>query len=110
LSKENGPFHFPGNISTPRYNPYAWTKLANVLYIDQPVGTGFSGGSSPPRNNLEITDQFYQWLKEFYKEFPGLKSKDTFLTGESYAAIYVSAIPHPALTNCLDLVSNKTPR
>ena len=84
--------HFPGNISEPRRNPFAWTKLANVLYIDQPVGTGFSSGSFPPSSNLEVTEQFYQWLKEFYKEFPGLRSKNTFLTGESYAAIYVSTI------------------
>lgn len=89
--------HFPGNSSTPRPNPYAWTKLANVLYVDQPVGTGFSSGSFPPRNNVEITQHFYQWLKEFYREFPDLKSKNTFLTGESYAAIYVSLIGLPPL-------------
>lgn len=103
LSKENGPLRFFGNASTPRRNPYAWTKLANVLYVDQPVGTGFSSGSSP-RNNLEVIEHFHQWLKEFYKEFPGLKSKNTFLTGESYAAIYVSLICLLALINKLPLV------
>lgn len=27
-------------------NPYAWSKLANILFIDQPVGTGYSTTSS----------------------------------------------------------------
>lgn len=102
LSKENGPLHFRGNSSTPRPNSYAWTKLANVLYVDQPVGTGYSTGGSPPRNNSEVTGQFHQWLQKFYQEFPGLKSKNTFLAGESYAAIYVSLICLLALIIGLD--------
>ena len=90
LAKENGPLQFKGNSSTPSYNPYAWTKLANVLYIDQPVGTGFSSGSRLARSNADVTRDFYQWLKVFYGEFPGMKSKNTYLMGESYAGIYVS--------------------
>ena len=101
MAKENGPVYFPGNSSTPQPNPYSWTKLANVLYVDQPVGTGFSGGSNPANNNTEITAQFYNWLKVFYHEFPGLQSKDTYLMGESYAGIYVS------LAALLGLVSLK---
>ena len=90
LVKENGPLFFPGNSSTPKPNPYSWTKLANVLYIDQPVGTGFSSGSDPANDNAEITGDFYNWLKAFYTEFPGLQTKNTYLMGESYAGVYVS--------------------
>ena len=89
VTKENGPLYFSGNDLMPTLNPYSWTKLANVLYIDQPVGTGFSDGSVPARNNAEATQYFYQWLTAFYKEFPGLASKNTYLMGESYAGIYV---------------------
>ena len=89
VTKENGPLHFNGNDSTPTSNPYSLTKLANVLYIDQPVGTGFSDGSSPAKNNAEITQDFFLWLTAFYEEFPGLASKNTYLMGESYAGIYV---------------------
>lgn len=90
LVKENGPLSFPGNSSTPKPNPYSWTKLANVLYIDQPVGTGFSSGSDPANDNAEITGDLYNWLKAFYAEFPGLQAKNTYLMGESYAGVYVS--------------------
>ena len=89
LSGENGPLRFPSNSFFPRRNPYSWTKLANILYIDQPIGTGFSIGRTP-RNNSEVTEQLYQWLKGFYEEFPELRSKNTVLAGESFAAIHVS--------------------
>ncbi len=94
LTKENGPLHFAGNQSTPSANPYSWTKLANVLYIDQPVGTGFAGGSDPATTNGIATQDFSGWLKAFYDVFPGLLSQNTHLTGESYAGIYVSLLAH----------------
>ena len=80
---------FYGNATVPAPNRYSWTKLANVLYIDQPVGTGFSTGSDQATNNAQVTEQFYAWLQAFYAVFPGLKSKKTYLVGESYAGVYV---------------------
>lgn len=97
LTKENGPLFFPGNSSTPKPNVYSWTKLAHVLYIDQPIGTGFSAGSNGADNNAEITQDFYAWLKAFYAQFPGLLSLNTYLMGESYAGIYVSLMCIPGL-------------
>ena len=70
-------------------NRYSWTKFANVLYIDQPVGTGFSTGSNQALNNIQVTEQFYAWLKAFYTHFPWLISKRTYFMGESYAGVYV---------------------
>ncbi|KAI9761163.1 MAG: hypothetical protein M4579_001210 [Chaenotheca gracillima] len=88
VALENGPFVFP-NSTTPSKNPFSWTKLANVLYIDQPVGAGYSFGSDAADNNNEVTDDFFYWLQAFYKIFPDLKAKRTFLAGESYAGTYI---------------------
>lgn len=89
LAKEHGPLQFVGDGSLPTRNPYSFTRLANVLYVDQPVGTGFSDGSVSANDNEEVTQDFYRWLTAFYKEFPRLASLDTYLMGESYAGIYV---------------------
>lgn len=41
LFQENGPCMINDNI-TAVYNPYSWNNISNMLYISQPVGTGFS--------------------------------------------------------------------
>lgn len=41
LSQENGPYKIEANQSL-SLNPYSWNSFANLLYVDQPVGTGWS--------------------------------------------------------------------
>ena len=47
LLKENGPYlveakYLPFGEPYLVKNHFAWNKVANMLYIDNPVGTGFS--------------------------------------------------------------------
>ena len=90
LTGENGPLAFYDNSTAPAFNPNSWTQLANVLYIDQPVGTGFSTGSTEATTNAQVTEDFYAWLTAFYAQFPRLAAMDTYLMGESFAGVNVS--------------------
>ena len=87
----NGPFLFDGDSTDIVRNPNSWTKLGHVLYVDQPVGTGFSTASKPypVKTQERVTDDFYKWLKSFLLNFPHLRSKNVHLIGESYAGIYI---------------------
>ncbi|CAG8078309.1 unnamed protein product [Penicillium olsonii] len=94
LATGNGPFSFDGNSTNLVRNPHSWTQLGNVLYVDQPVGTGLSTASSPypVRDNGQVTENFAAWLHGFFEYFPHLKSQQIHLMGESYAGIYIPYI------------------
>ena len=47
-----------GQVPKVFYNPYSWSQVANVVYLEQPKGVGFSyctGGSKKCRNTDEST-------------------------------------------------------
>lgn len=90
LAYENGPLKFYARSAVPTLNNASWTRLAHVLYIDQPVGTGYSSGDQAAINIADNTYDLFHWLKAFYDRFPNLRNKKTYLMGESYAGIYVS--------------------
>ncbi|KAJ6179366.1 hypothetical protein N7519_009827 [Penicillium mononematosum] len=91
LTTGNGPITFDGNSTQFIRNPHSWTKLGNVLYVDQPVGTGYSTASFPypVKNNDRVTTDFTQWLRGFFEYFPHLQKKQIHLMGESYAGIFI---------------------
>ncbi|KAJ5763812.1 Peptidase S10 serine carboxypeptidase [Penicillium manginii] len=108
MTTGNGPLSFVGNSTDLALNPYSWTKLGHVLYVDQPVGTGFSTASTPypAENNADVTTHFTQWLQSFLDLFPYLKSKNIHLMGESYAGIYIPYIASALLENTNPLSLN----
>lgn len=38
---ENGPFHIRRNL-TLELSEYGWDRAADLIYVDQPINTGFS--------------------------------------------------------------------
>jgi carboxypeptidase D len=62
-----------------------------MLWVDQPVGAGFSKGTSTERNNKDVAKSFVKWFKNFIDTF-GLQGKKIYITGESYSGYYVPYI------------------
>jgi len=88
-------------IPTPIYNPYSWTRLGSILIIDQPAPVGYSYCNNDTKSHscggIAWTDELtsanaYLALQTFYEQFPCEKSKDLYLTGESYAGIYIPTL------------------
>jgi len=78
----------------PITNPFSWTEEANMIYVDQPSGTGFSIGTENIVNSeREVADDMYLFLEAFLLEFPQY-GKKFFLVGESFGGHYVTAIAH----------------
>uniref|UniRef100_A0A8D9E8A7 Carboxypeptidase n=1 Tax=Cacopsylla melanoneura TaxID=428564 RepID=A0A8D9E8A7_9HEMI len=70
-----------------------WTFNHNVIYIDNPVGAGFSYAQHPDlyaRNEVQVGENLYIALTQFYKVFPEFAKNDFYLAGESYGGKYVA--------------------
>ncbi|KFX88495.1 hypothetical protein V495_06514 [Pseudogymnoascus sp. VKM F-4514 (FW-929)] len=92
LFKMHGPVTFPRTSKKPQPNPYSWTRGANVVYIDQPIGTGFSTGTSDNTNMERNNAAVVKWLDSFFNVFPEMRSKKIHLMGESYAGLFLPYI------------------
>ncbi|KAK8496176.1 hypothetical protein V6N11_056995 [Hibiscus sabdariffa] len=93
LFYENGPFHFSNNLSLV-WNDYGWDKASNILFIDQPTGTGFSYTTDRAdirHNETGISNDLYDFMQEFFKQHPAYVENDFYITGESYAGHYIPA-------------------
>ncbi|XP_057424271.1 serine carboxypeptidase-like isoform X1 [Lotus japonicus] len=93
LFYENGPFKIADNL-TLVWNEYGWDKVSNLLYVDQPTGTGFSYSTDLRdirHDEKGVSNDLYDFLQAFFAEHPQLAKNDFFITGESYAGHYIPA-------------------
>lgn len=79
-------------------NPWAWSKLANMLYLEAPVGVGYSYSDDVSDYNTlddQVTAQDnLQALKVFFSKFPEYKQRAFYVTGESYGGVYVPTLSY----------------
>lgn len=86
LLQENGNFLWQAGTTQPVANPWAWTKLTNMVWIDQPVGAGFSQGEPTAYGSDDTAEQFLSFWKNFVDAF-NLTNREVYITGESYAGV-----------------------
>ncbi|CAL1366909.1 unnamed protein product [Linum trigynum] len=94
LFYENGPFQIRDDMSL-QWNDYGWDQAANILYVDQPTGTGFSyttDDSDIRHNETGVSNDLYSFLQEFFKGHPNYAKNEFYITGESYAGHYIPAL------------------
>ncbi|CAN0887511.1 Serine carboxypeptidase-like 46 [Linum grandiflorum] len=89
---EHGPFQ-PNAAGVLVNNDYSWNKEANMLYLESPAGVGFSYSANTSFYNL-VNDTITAkdnlvFLQQWLLKFPEYKTRDLFITGESYAGHYV---------------------
>lgn len=74
---------------------FSWHINHNLIFIDQPVGSGFSFTNSNKgyANNQNDTGRdLLNALHQFFLLFPKLQKNEFFISGESYAGKFVPAI------------------
>uniref|UniRef100_A0AAG5D765 Carboxypeptidase n=1 Tax=Anopheles atroparvus TaxID=41427 RepID=A0AAG5D765_ANOAO len=94
LFEENGPFRITRDLTAQARND-SWYENHHLLYIDNPVGTGFSFTDSDAgyaRNQVQVGEELYSAVVQFLQLFPDLRKLPFYVTGESYAGKYVPAL------------------
>jgi serine carboxypeptidase-like clade 1 len=113
-----GPAYEATGVPQLFYNPQGWQTFSNYLAISMPPPVGFSycdpagpggdGYSCGNWNDTRTADVTHTFLEKWFTEaFPEFAGKDTYLTGESYAGVYVPRLTQTLLADKSSVVNLK---
>jgi carboxypeptidase C (cathepsin A) len=85
LLQELGPCRITNNSASVTLNPFSWNNNANLLFIDQPVGVGFSHGTESVGTSQAAAADVWTFLQIFLKDsrFSNLAANDLAIWTES---------------------------
>ncbi|ODA81883.1 hypothetical protein RJ55_00388 [Drechmeria coniospora] len=98
LFDEVGPVTAPAENLTLVRNAHSWNNNASIIFLDQPVGTGFSYGASNVSTTAEASRDVYAFLTLFFEKFPDYSKLDFHMAGKSYAGTYIPIFAHEILS------------
>lgn len=77
------------------YNPYGWSRRANMVFVSQPKGVGYSycanaSNAAECRNDdLTAAEDAIDFFEGFFAAYPELAKNDFYLASESYGGVYL---------------------
>ena len=92
LLTENGPFRIESDGKTVTLDKNSWNTLANVIFLESPIDVGYSyyNKNETFYNDDDRTARMnHLALEDFFKKFPQFSKNPFYITGESYAGIYI---------------------
>jgi cathepsin A (carboxypeptidase C) len=96
-------------------NPWGWTRIVNLLILEAPIGVGFSYCSRQLEGKVcKNTDRYTATASRaglvdfFTTKFPELQKNEFYITGESYAGVYIPTLTkeildHPSSKGLINL-------
>ncbi|CAL1710317.1 unnamed protein product [Somion occarium] len=90
LFEENGPCLVNSDANSTRINPFSWNNISNVIYIDQPIGTGFSFGTITVNSTVTAAPPIWQAFQILFEspQFHKFESREFLFATESYGGHY----------------------
>ncbi|KAF5309064.1 hypothetical protein D9619_013580 [Psilocybe cf. subviscida] len=95
LFQENGPCKVNPDGLTTTLNPFSllkksWNNISNMLYIDQPIGTGFSFGDDEVNSTFTASPFVWQAFQVLFesKQFAKFETREFIFATESYGGHY----------------------
>ncbi|XP_034699224.1 serine carboxypeptidase-like 18 isoform X3 [Vitis riparia] len=72
-----------------------WTKTLNIIFVDAPVGSGFSYSETQEgyiMEDLKYAAQTYEFLKKWLVDHPEFLKNELYVGGDSYSGIPVPMV------------------
>ncbi|OXA38581.1 venom serine carboxypeptidase [Folsomia candida] len=94
LFSHNGPYFLEEDKHI-RLRNNSWHMTQNIVYLDSPVGVGFSftqNEAAYVKSSEEAAPAIYEFLLQFFQLFPHLAQNDFYNGGVSYGASYASVV------------------
>ena len=79
--------------------PYNWNDKYHLLFIDNPVGVGYSVGLDNVTHAYTVAEYVQTFLIRFFQIYTGLKSQDFYVFAESFGGHYGPAVVSKILSN-----------
>ncbi|GKV45868.1 hypothetical protein SLEP1_g52901 [Rubroshorea leprosula] len=102
-TQEIGPFLVDTEGHGIKFNNFSWNKEANMLFLESPIGVGFSySNTSTDYNNLGdafTANDAYTFLHKWFLKFPSYRTRPFYIAGESYAGKYVPQLAEMIIDN-----------
>ncbi|KAK9756279.1 hypothetical protein RND81_01G086500 [Saponaria officinalis] len=96
---EHGPFNFQkstiGGLPKIHVNPYSWSKVSNIIYLDSPAGVGYSyslNKSEYETGDLKTASDTHTFLLKWFDIYREFIANPFFIAGESFAGIYIPTL------------------
>lgn len=80
-----------------RLNPFSWNEQTNIIFLDQPVGVGFSYSKDRVKNSRDAAKDSKIFLELFLEAFTKYRELPLYLYGVSYGGHFVPALAQEIL-------------
>ncbi|KAF2294372.1 hypothetical protein GH714_009792 [Hevea brasiliensis] len=84
--------NYTGGMPTLLYEPTSWSKTVNILFLDSPVGTGFSYATTTEAWNstdVKSAEQAYDFLRNWLTHHSEFQTNPVYIGSDSYAGLIV---------------------
>ena len=100
--QESGPLWTEAGGATLQKNEYSWNLFSTNIFIEAPAGVGFSYADAPSgthHNDTSTAADNLAAFEVFFAAYPEYSTQDFWITGESYAGIYIPSLAYDIVTS-----------
>nr|XP_029116586.1 serine carboxypeptidase 1 [Elaeis guineensis] len=91
---EYNQYHIKGPAKL-KQNPFSWTKVSSVLFMDSPVGVGYSYADTSEgyvTNDSDTISDLYEFVIKWFSEYPEFLPNPLYLAACSYSGVIVPVL------------------